>query len=322
MKKYSIAVVGAAGYTGGELLRLLINHPNCREISAISRSQSGQAVTTIHKDLLGECNLLFTDSIRGNEDVIFLCMGHGESFNWMKSHSVSDSTIIIDLSQDHRYSDAGFVYGLSEVNNKLISTAKRIANPGCFATVIQLMLIPLCGKNILNDVINVVATTGSTGAGQSLAPTSHFTWRSNNHSAYKELAHQHLYEISETIRVHNNGIQPQLNIIPQRGSFTRGIHAVAWINASEVSADDLLNMYRDYYSNAPFVVITDEAPDVKPVVNTNKCFIHVHRVNTQIVITGVIDNLLKGASGQAIQNMNIALGLEATTGLKLKPIAY
>ncbi len=322
MKKYNIAVVGAAGYTGGELIRLLIHHPHCGEISAISRSKFGQAVTTVHKDLQGECNLLFIDSITGNEDVIFLCMGHGESSKWLNSHAISENTIVIDLSQDHRYSHPEFVYGLPEANSDTIRTSNRIANPGCFATVIQLMLLPLCGKNILNEAINAVATTGSTGAGQSLSPTSHFTWRSNNHSAYKELTHQHLSEISETIRSNNDGIKPHLNIIPQRGSFTRGIHAVAWINAPEVSADDLMNMYRVYYSNAPFVVIADEAPDVKLVVNTNKCFIHTQLIDKQIVITGVIDNLLKGASGQAIQNMNIALGLETTTGLKLKPIAY
>lgn len=322
MKKYNIAVVGAAGYTGGELIRLLINHPHCGNLLAVSRSQAGQPVTAVHKDLKGECDVLFRDSIRGNEDVIFLCMGHGESSKWMKSHAISENTIVIDLSLDHRYSHPEFVYGLPEANSDAICKSKRIANPGCFATVIQLMLLPLCGNNILNNTVNIAATTGSTGAGQSLSATSHFTWRSNNHSAYKELTHQHLFEIGETLSKKNNGIKTEINIIPQRGSFTRGIHAVAWIKAPELPADDLVNMYHDYYSNAPFAVITNEAPDVKLVVNTNKCFIHVHCTDGHIVITGVIDNLLKGASGQAVQNMNIALGLDSKTGLKLKPIAY
>lgn len=322
MKKYSIAIVGAAGYTGGELIRLLINHPNCGELLAVSRSQAGQPVTAVHKDLQGECDVLFRDSIRGDEDVIFLCMGHGESSKWMKSHAISEKTVIIDLSQDHRYSDPEFVYGLPEANSDAICKSKRIANPGCFATVIQLMLLPLCGNNILNNTVNIAATTGSTGAGQSLSATSHFTWRSNNHSAYKELTHQHLFEIGETLNKKNNEIKTEINIIPQRGSFTRGIHAVAWIKSSDLSEDELLLLFREYYSDAPFVIITNEAPDVKLVVNTNKCFIHVHRTDEHIVITGVIDNLLKGASGQAVQNMNIALGLDTLTGLKLKPIAY
>lgn len=322
MKKYNIAVVGAAGYTGGELIRLLTHHPHCGELHAVSRRKAGQPVTAVHKDLQGECDILFRDSIRGDEDVIFLCMGHGESSNWMKSHAISENTIVIDLSQDHRYSHPEFVYGLPEANSDTICKSKRIANPGCFATVIQLMLLPLCGSNILNNTVNIAATTGSTGAGQSLSVTSHFTWRNNNHSAYKELTHQHLFEIGETLSKINKGIKTEINIIPQRGSFTRGIHAVAWIKTSDLSEMELLRMFSDYYSSAPFVVITNEAPDVKLVVNTNKCFIHVHFTEGHIVITGVIDNLLKGASGQAVQNMNIALGLDSKTGLKLKPIAY
>jgi N-acetyl-gamma-glutamyl-phosphate reductase len=317
-----MAVVGAAGYAGGELLRLLIHHPHCGTITAVSRSQNGQAVISIHKDLLGECDLVFRDMINGNEEIIFLCMAHGEAKSWISENHIDDSVLVIDLSQDFRYTEENFIYGLTEFNRENIRAAKRIANPGCFATVIQLMLLPLSSIGYLNNEVNITATTGSTGAGQTLTPTSHFTWRSNNHSSYKVLSHQHLFEIGETLQRSGANNLNAINIIPQRGAFSRGIHATAWIKADSPNTEEIIDTFKKYYANSCFVFIAEESPDVKQVTNTNKCFLHVTCVDEHIVITGVIDNLLKGASGQAIQNMNLALGVQENAGLQLKPIAY
>lgn len=321
MKKIKTAIAGAAGYTGGEIIRLLLQHPHVESIVPVSGSSAGKAVTAVHNDLFGDTDLVFASNMSGDEDVIFLCLPHGESQKWLQEHRPSASQLVVDLGQDFRLNRNEFAYGLSEVNKEQIANARRIANPGCFATLVQLMLSPFAAKHLLPASVEIAATTGSTGAGQSLSSSTHFSWRAGNHSAYKSLTHQHLAEISATLC----GLQPEwrgtINMIPLRGSFTRGIHAVIHFESpsSEEKINDLL---KSYCSAHAFVHLTPEAPSVKQVVNTNKCFIHAEKVNTRVVLTGVIDNLLKGASGQAVQNMNLALGFPETSGLQLKPLAY
>ncbi len=321
MKKISAAIIGAAGYTGGEILRLLVGHPNISSIVPVSSSSAGQSVTNIHCDLIGDVELNFTSVMEGNEDVIFLCLPHGESSKWMEKNSVQQHQLVVDLGQDFRLKRDEFIYGLTEVNANSIGTAKRIANPGCFATLVQLMLVPFAEKQLLPENIEIAATTGSTGAGQTPTSQTHFSWRAGNHSAYKTLTHQHLAEISATFLEMQPLWNGTINMIPLRGSFTRGIHAVIHFPCF-MTEQELNHLMSAYYSNHAFVHITADAPSVKQVVNTNKCFIHAEKVNDRVVLTGVIDNLLKGASGQAVQNMNIALGFPETTGLKLKPLAY
>lgn len=321
MKKIKAGIVGAAGYTGGELLRLLNTHPHVETLVPLSRTHHGSPVSLVHTDLYGDIDACFSDRLDGDEDVIFLCLPHGESKKWLSENKISSEQLVIDLGQDFRLQRGTFAYGLSEINPHRIAGATRIANPGCFATLIQLMLVPLAANNLLPQMLEVAATTGSTGAGVTPGAQTHFSWRAGNHSAYKSLAHQHLAEITETFCAIQSGWSGQINMIPFRGSFTRGIHAVIHF---ETTRDEsfLLDVFRKQFAGAPFVHITTISPDVKQVVNTNKCFIHLEKVNDRLVITGVIDNLLKGASGQAVQNMNIALGLPETTGLKLKALAY
>lgn len=321
MKQIKAAIVGAAGYTGGEILRLLVGHPNITSIVPVSSSSAGQSVTNIHSDLIGDVQLNFVSHPEGNEDVIFLCLPHGESTKWMETNAVGANQLVVDLGQDFRLLREQFIYGLAELNKTKIDSAKRIANPGCFATLVQLLLLPFAKNNLLPETIEIAATTGSTGAGQSPSAQTHFSWRAGNHSSYKTLTHQHLAEISATLCELQNDWKGTINMIPLRGSFTRGIHAVIHfsVNRSEFEIQDLVN---SFWNDHVFVHMTTVAPSVKQVVNTNKCFIHAEKVNDRIVLTGVIDNLLKGASGQAVQNMNIAFGLPETTGLKLKPLAY
>ncbi len=321
MKKFNVGIVGAAGYTGGELFRLLLNHENVGNISAVSRSHAGTMVTQAHPDLHGETKVKFTSALNGNEDVIFLCMGHGESAKWIDLNSITEKQIVIDLSQDFRLKRNSWAYGLSEWNKESIKTSRLIANPGCFATLIQLMLAPIAQAGLLSGNIEIAATTGSTGAGQQPNAQTHFSWRNGNHSAYKPLAHQHLDEIHETISQLQISWKDKINLIPFRGSFTRGIHAVAHLEMN-TSIEEFSSAFYNSYNNEPFVHMVEHAPDVKQLVNTNKCFLHLEEINNRLVITGAIDNLLKGASGQAVQNMNIALGITETTGLKLKPLAY
>lgn len=321
MKQLKATIVGAAGYTGGEILRLLVGHPNISSIVPVSSSSSGLSVTNIHSDLIGDIQLNFVSQPEGNEDVLFLCLPHGESSKWMEKNQIGAQQLVIDLGQDFRLQRDQFIYGLAELNKSKIDSAKRIANPGCFATLVQLMLIPFAENNLMAEMIEIAATTGSTGAGQTPTSQTHFSWRAGNHSAYKTLTHQHLEEITMTLTELQPKWKGAINMIPLRGSFTRGIHAVIHfsIDQSEEQIQELLALYwRDH----AFVHMTSAAPSVKQVVNTNKCFIHCEKVNDRIVLTGVIDNLLKGASGQAVQNMNIAFGLPETAGLKLKPLAY
>lgn len=321
MKKIKAAIVGAAGYTGGEIIRLLVGHPHIEAIVPVSSSSAGKSVTHVHSDLIGDVELNFVSTPEGNEDVIFLCLPHGESEKWMREHPVGATQLVIDLGQDFRLHREQFIYGLAELNRNAIGSAKRVSNPGCFATLIQLMLLPFAEEQLLPSSIEIAATTGSTGAGQTPTAQTHFSWRGGNHSAYKSLSHQHLAEISATLAEVQHGWSGSINLIPLRGSFTRGIHAVMHFPLEKTQTETETLLMR-YWETHAFVHVTRSAPDVKQVVNTNKCFIHAEKVNDRVVLTGVIDNLLKGASGQAVQNMNIALGLPETSGLKLKPLAY
>lgn len=321
--KVKIGIVGAAGYTGGELLRLLLNHPKVEIALALSRSNSGHEVSSVHTDLLGETDLVFTNEYTDNIDVLFLCLPHKESKTWIDKHSLNDTIKIIDLGNDFRlegeFSKGEFIYGLPEVNSETIKTAKYIANPGCFATAIQLALLPLAKAELLQTVYTT-GITGSTGAGQSLQPTTHFTWRANNISAYKTLTHQHVAEICNTLEKFTNH-KVNLEFVPWRGDFTRGIFTSSTLQTT-LDLATVIALYEDFYSGNSFVFVSKEAIDLKQVVNTNKCLLHIEKEGDHIVIHSVIDNLIKGASGQAVQNMNLMLGFEPTLGLKLKASAF
>lgn len=323
MKKIKIGVVGGAGYTGGELLRILVNHPNAEIAFVHSKSNAGNFIYDTHTDLIGDTNLKFTETLSDAIDVLFLCTGHGEAKKFLSENKIASSIKIIDLSQDHRLHSAAataanpFVYGLPELNRELIKGACYIANPGCFATCIQLALLPLAAHNLLNNDVHISATTGSTGAGQSLSKTSHFSWRQNNLSIYKAFEHQHLAEIGQSLTQLQSGFSKELNFIPYRGAFTRGIMATVYTEC-DLSLDKIQKIYDAYYDVHPFVNISKDAIDLKQVVNTNKCLLQLQKHHGKLLITSCIDNLLKGASGQAVQNMNLAFGLDETAGLKLK----
>lgn len=330
-------IVGAAGYTGGELIRLLINHPEVQIAFAHSNSQAGKRADSVHTDLVGDTDLVFTGAFSTAVDVLFLCVGHGEAKKFLEANPIPESVKIIDLSQDFRLQSnssplrrpgGAFIYGLPELNRDRIKTAQNIANPGCFATCIQLGLLPLAAKGLLNAEVHINATTGSTGAGQGLSATSHFSWRNNNLSVYKAFTHQHLAEIAESLAQASNAPFPmgragdgQLNFIPQRGDFTRGIMAALYLE-TDLSLEEAEQTYRDYYAGHPFTHISPANIDLKQVVNTNKCLIHLEKHGNKLFIVSIIDNLLKGASGQAVQNMNLLFGLDEMTGLKLKGTAF
>ena len=317
----NVGIIGGAGYTAGELIRLLVNHPNVHIKFVHSKSNAHQLITSIHSDLIGDTDLIFTNEISNEIDVLFLCVGHGEAIKFLTENRIDDKVRIIDLSQDFRLlqrnvlEQRNFVYGLPELNKELIETAESIANPGCFATCIQLGLLPLAKEKLLSN-IHTTGITGSTGAGQALQATSHFSWRSNNIQAYKTLQHQHQDEILQSFEQLQNS-KPLLYFVPWRGDFTRGIFVTSYVE-SQWSIEEAIELYQNYYSNHPFVIIQNQMIDLKQVVNTNKCVIYIEKVNNQLVIHSAIDNLLKGASGQALQNMNIMFGLHETTGLKLK----
>ena len=299
-------------------MRILIHHPDVIITCAMSNSQAGKLVSDAHTDLLGSCSLVFTKDLTP-VDVLFICSGHGESKKFLASHSIPWHTKIIDLSTDFRDESEGFVYGLPEFQKEKIKEATKIANPGCFATSIELALLPLAAKGLLKQDIHVSAITGSTGAGQSLSETSHFSWRNNNVSVYKTFTHQHLSEIRQTISAVNPA--PKIHFIPYRGNFSRGIMANVYTSFSG-SQEDAEKMFDTFYQNSPFVFRSPQQVDVKQVVNTNKCFLHLEVHEGQLLITSVIDNLLKGASGQAVQNMNLMLGWDEDAGLRLKSGRY
>lgn len=313
MKK-QIGIIGGAGYTGGELLRLLVHHPHLEIAFVHSNSQAGKPIHAVHTDLLGTTDLVFSKELK-EVDAVFLCAGHGESKKFLAENSLSNNTLIIDLSTDFRDESEGFVYGLSEFQKEKIKQAKKIANPGCFATCIELGLLPLAASGLISKSIHVSAVTGSTGAGQALSTTGHFSWRSNNISIYKPFTHQHLTEIGMVLK--KNKTEQEVLFIPYRGSFTRGIMANIY---TECTADiqTIKKLYQDYYQDSPFVFLADQEIDIKQVVNTNKAFIHLEKHGNQILISSVIDNLLKGASGQALQNLNLMMGWPEDTGLQLK----
>jgi len=312
-------IIGGAGYTAGELVRILLRHPEVNLDFIYSTSQAGKTVSSIHQDLLGDTNLKFWDHINSEVDVVFLCLGHGNSKKFLEEHSFSETTKIIDLSADFRMNaeDHSFVYGLPEMNKEAIKNANYIANPGCFATAISLAILPLAANGLLTDEVHVNAVTGATGAGTSLSDSTHFAWRDNNFSSYKAFEHQHLNEIGQSIKFLQPDHVAEVNFIPNRGNFSRGIHATAYTNYSGI-LENAIAMYSEFYKDAVFTHLVEEELHLKQVVNTNKCLVRLQKFNNKLLVTSVIDNLLKGASGQAVQNMNLMFGLEESLGLKLK----
>ena len=321
--KIKVGIVGASGYTGGELLRLLVNHEGVEIVFAYSTTNNGKLVSDVYSELIDEINIEFTNTIK-ESDVIFLCQGHGKSYDFLLTSSINQKTKIIDLSQDFRLEKSitigkntrKFTYGLPELQKNLIKSSKNIANPGCFATALQLALLPSINSNIINGDIHSNAITGSTGAGIIPSNTTHFSWRNNNVSSYKEFNHQHLDEIKYTFN--KKSIKKyNLNFIPLRGSFTRGIFSTNYFNC-ESKINDVKEIYKQFYYNHPFIIISENEINLKQVINTNKCILHLSLLNGKLIITSIIDNLLKGASGQAVQNMNLMFGLNETEGLRLK----
>jgi N-acetyl-gamma-glutamyl-phosphate reductase len=326
-------IIGGAGYTGGEMLRILVNHPNVDIAFVHSNSNAGNYVYQVHTDLFGDTDLKFAAELSTDVDVLFLCVGHGDAKKFLEANAIPDTVKIIDLSQDFRLNKNAvigskkFVYGLPELNKAAIKQAQNIANPGCFATCLQLGLLPLASKGLLKSEVNISATTGSTGAGQSLAATSHFSWRNDNLSVYKAFDHQHLNEIGESLNQAQASFTPPsggwgaLNFIPYRGDFTRGIIASIYTD-SDLTEEQALELYNSYYADAEFTHVTNRNIDLKQVVNTNKCFLQVKKHGNKLLIISIIDNLLKGASGQAVQNMNLLFGLDERAGLRLKATGF
>ncbi|RKQ50166.1 N-acetyl-gamma-glutamyl-phosphate reductase [Roseivirga pacifica] len=308
-------IIGGAGYTGGELIRLLLNHPQVELTQIISNSQAGLPVNQVHQDLLGETDICFSKELDKTVDVVFLCMGHGASSKFFEENELPENTKVIDLSHDFRL-DPEKVYGLPELNKEAIKSANFIANPGCFATAIELALLPLAHNGMLKEV-HVSGITGSTGAGMSPSETTHFSWRDSNISTYKAFTHQHLDEIRQTLMVYQPWFEQPINFVPYRGNFTRGIMITAY-QYCEWPLEEAVRVYKEYYEDHPFTFVTDNGLDLKQVVNTNKCVIQLEMHNGYLMVQSVIDNLLKGASGQAVQNMNLMFGFDEDEGLKLK----
>lgn len=318
-----VGIIGGAGYTAGELIRILLFHTKVEINFVYSTSNAGNKVSSVHQDLVGSTDIIFTSNINTDVDVLFLCLGHGNSKAFLEKNQFSAHTKIIDLSNDFRlekdkiFKNKTFVYGLPELQKDNIIKANYIANPGCFATAIQLALLPLAKYNLITDDVHVNAVTGATGAGTSLSKTTHFTWRDNNFSYYKPFMHQHLGEINQSVKQLQNGFNADINFMPNRGNFSRGIFATAYTNF-EGSLEEAKTMYLDYYKDAAFTFVSEEELHLKQVVNTNKCLLHLHKHNNKLLITSIIDNLLKGASGQAVQNMNLMFGFAEAEGLQLK----
>ena len=318
-----IGIIGGAGYTAGELIRILLRHKKVTINFVYSTSNAGNRISSIHQDLVGETSMKFTSVINDKVDVLFLCLGHGNSKSFLEKHLFFDTTKIIDLSNDFRldenvnFQGREFIYGLPELNKEAIKSANSIANPGCFATAIQLAILPLANNQLLKDDIHVNAVTGATGAGTSLSTTTHFTWRDNNFSYYKPFMHQHLGEINKSIQQLQNSFSKEICFMPNRGNFSRGIFATAYTNY-DGTLGEAKKLYHDFYKDAQFTHISDEDLHLKQVVNTNKCLIHLHKHENKLLIASIIDNLVKGASGQAVHNMNLMLEFAEDEGLQLK----
>ena len=317
-----VGIIGGAGYTAGELLRLLVNHPEV-EISFIhSTSNAGNPVASVHTNLYGECDLCFSGEYDlGAIDALFICSAHGQSSTFLSENSIPEGLRIVDLAQDFRDESNGFVYGLPELNRERTRGAKRVANPGCFATAIQLALLPLAAKGLLSEEVHITAITGSTGAGVKPSTTTHFSWRAGNISTYKSFEHQHLKEIGRNIHLLQPSYDKDLNFVPLRGDFTRGILASVYTDCP-LTAEEAVKLYNDYYAGAAFTFTSEQNIDLKQVVNSNKALVHVEKHGSKLHIVSVIDNLLKGASGQAVQNMNLMFGLDEKCGLRLKGSAF
>ena len=318
-----IGILGAAGYTGGELIRLLLNHPEAEIVFANSESNAGNPVSDVHEGLIGETDLTFTDQMPFEQvDVVFFCFGHGKSEAFLQEHTIPENVKIIDLAQDFRIKgDHDYVYGLPEINKSAIQQAQHVANPGCFATAIQLALLPAAHLNILKEDVSVNAITGSTGAGQKPSSTTHFSWRTGNMSIYKAFTHQHLAEIRQSLAQIQGYLDASIDFIPYRGDFARGIFCTAVIK-TKAPAEDIIEAYKEFYKEAAFTHYSEKAIDLKQVVNTNKALVHVDCFDGKILVTSAIDNLLKGAVGQAVQNMNLMFGIDETAGLRLKASAF
>jgi len=323
----NVGIIGGSGYTAGELIRILMYHPNAKLDFVYSTTNAGKPLSAAHHDLMGDIEMNFTDTVNPNVNVVFLCLGHGKSISFLENNKFANHTKIIDLGNDFRltedkdFNGKSFVYGLPELNKTNIEKAQYIANPGCFATAIQLALLPLAANGLLSNDVHINATTGSTGAGVSPSETTHFSWRSNNMSHYKAFEHQHLEEINQSVNQLQSDYLNDLIFVPNRGDFARGIFATLYTTVEE-SLEDLVSKYDAYYADQPFVTVTTTNINMKQVVQTNKCIISLMKKGNRILITSVIDNLVKGASGQAVQNMNLMFGLDETTGLHLKPSGF
>ena len=325
-----VGILGAAGYTGGELIRVLLGHPEAEIVFANSESNAGNLVSDVHEGLIGDTELKFTDAMPFDKvDVVFFCFGHGKSEAFVKEHNIPENVKIIDLAQDFRIKgEHDYVYGLPEINKSEIVKAQHVANPGCFATAIQLALLPAAQLDLLKNDVSINAITGSTGAGQKPGATTHFSWRNNNLSIYKPFTHQHLAEIYQSLNqlqshpsLGGGKEEVSIDFIPYRGDFARGIFCTAVVK-TEANGSDIINTYKTFYKDAAFTHYTDKSIDLKQVVNTNKALVHVDVFEGKILITSAIDNLLKGAVGQAVQNMNIMFGIDEATGLRLKASAF
>lgn len=319
-----VGIIGGAGYTAGELIRLLLNHPKAELVFVNSTSNAGNPLTDVHSGLLGETELHFTNELPYHKiDVLFFCTAHGDTAKFMAANTIPPHLKIIDLSTDYRHKREGndFVYGLPELNKAAIMHSNKVANPGCFATAIQLALLPLASKGLIQSEVHVNAITGSTGAGVKPSATTHFSWRDNNISTYNPFSHRHLQEIGESVTQLQNDFSQTINFIPVRGNFARGIFVTTYLDFEE-SEEFAKALYDDFYKDAPFTVVSSKNPDMKQAVNTNKCIVYVEKCGSKLLIVSCIDNLLKGASGQAVENMNLMFGLEQTEGLKLKPSGF
>ncbi len=319
----NIGILGAAGYTGGELIRILLNHPQAEIVFAHSESNAGNLVSDVHEGLIGDTELRFSlDCPFDQVDVIFLCFGHGKSEQFLREHDIPSNVKIIDLAQDFRIAGRhDFIYGLPETHRQQIRSAMHLANPGCFATCIQLAMLPALKAGIISGDIHVSGITGSTGAGQKPGPTTHFSWRNDNISVYKTFTHQHLLEINQTVQELSPGYEGRVLFIPQRGCFARGIFVTAYARC-DLPLEEVQRIYADYYKDAPFTHLVLKSPDMKQVVGTNKALVYVEKYQDQLLMISCIDNLLKGAVGQAVQNMNLMFGLDETAGLRLKANAF